>query len=162
MTGMRLCAASRFRRRGASRDQVPGIPCRPHQRCGDRPPCHRRGQARHGRHDARPHRRSAYRRARSRKAREPEIRPCVGATYCLDRIYEGHDALCIHNPATGREATMPHVVARSRPGQPAGRWWSAPARPASKRRGSPPSAAMRYPLRGSRASPAARSASPSR
>ena len=45
--------------------------------------------------------------------REAEIRPCVGATYCLDRIYEGHEALCIHNPATGREATMPHVIARS-------------------------------------------------
>ena len=45
--------------------------------------------------------------------RESEIRPCVGATYCLDRIYEGYEALCIHNPATGREATMPHVVTRS-------------------------------------------------
>jgi len=42
--------------------------------------------------------------------REDEIRPCVGATYCLDRLYEGHEALCIHNPATGREATMPHVL----------------------------------------------------
>jgi 2,4-dienoyl-CoA reductase-like NADH-dependent reductase (Old Yellow Enzyme family)/thioredoxin reductase len=42
--------------------------------------------------------------------REHEIRPCVGATYCLDRIYEGGEALCIHNPATGREATMPHVI----------------------------------------------------
>lgn len=45
--------------------------------------------------------------------REDEIRPCVGATYCLDRIYEGNDAVCVHNPATGREATMPHVIARS-------------------------------------------------
>lgn len=44
------------------------------------------------------------------EGREQEIRPCVGATYCLDRIYEGHEALCIHNPATGREATMPHVI----------------------------------------------------
>ncbi|WP_029058648.1 FAD-dependent oxidoreductase [Stappia stellulata] len=44
--------------------------------------------------------------------REHEIRPCVGATYCLDRIYEGHEALCVHNAATGREATMPHVIAR--------------------------------------------------
>lgn len=44
--------------------------------------------------------------------REAEIRPCVGATYCLDRIYEGNDAVCVHNPATGREATMPHVIAR--------------------------------------------------
>jgi N-methyl-L-proline demethylase len=43
--------------------------------------------------------------------RETEIRPCVGATYCLDRIYEGHETLCIHNPATGREATIPHVIA---------------------------------------------------
>ncbi len=45
--------------------------------------------------------------------REDEIRPCVGATYCLDRIYEGNDAVCVHNPATGREATLPHVVART-------------------------------------------------
>ena len=47
------------------------------------------------------------------EGREAEIRPCVGATYCLDRIYEGHEALCIHNPATGREATMPHIIRRS-------------------------------------------------
>ncbi len=46
------------------------------------------------------------------EGREHDIRPCVGATYCLDRIYEGHEALCIHNPATGREATMPQVIAR--------------------------------------------------
>ena len=45
------------------------------------------------------------------EGREAEIRPCVGATYCLDRIYEGNDALCVHNAATGREATMPHVIA---------------------------------------------------
>jgi N-methyl-L-proline demethylase len=44
---------------------------------------------------------------------EHRIRPCVGATYCLDRIYEGNEALCIHNAATGREATIPHVIARS-------------------------------------------------
>lgn len=41
---------------------------------------------------------------------EDNIRPCVGATYCLDRIYEGNDALCIHNPATGRERFMPHEI----------------------------------------------------
>ncbi len=45
------------------------------------------------------------------EGREDDIRPCVGATYCLDRIYQGGMALCIHNPATGREETMPHVVA---------------------------------------------------
>ncbi|WP_366552986.1 NADH:flavin oxidoreductase [Aquibaculum sediminis] len=44
------------------------------------------------------------------EGREQEIRPCVGATYCLDRIYEGREALCIHNAATGREASMPHVI----------------------------------------------------
>ncbi|MFN4154239.1 MAG: FAD-dependent oxidoreductase [Paracoccaceae bacterium] len=45
------------------------------------------------------------------EGREDDIRPCVGATYCLDRIYQGGMALCIHNPATGREETMPHVIA---------------------------------------------------
>lgn len=42
--------------------------------------------------------------------REEEIRPCVGATYCLDRIYQGGAAFCIHNAATGREETMPHII----------------------------------------------------
>ncbi len=41
---------------------------------------------------------------------EAEIRPCVGATYCLDRIYQAGDALCMHNAATGRELTMPHDI----------------------------------------------------
>ncbi|MFV2093328.1 MAG: FAD-dependent oxidoreductase, partial [Hyphomicrobiales bacterium] len=51
--------------------------------------------------------------ARVRAGEEARIRPCVGATYCLDRIYEGREALCIHNGATGREVTMPHVIVRS-------------------------------------------------
>ena len=42
--------------------------------------------------------------------REDDIRPCVGATYCLDRIYQAGDALCMHNAATGRELTMPHDI----------------------------------------------------
>lgn len=45
--------------------------------------------------------------------REDEIRPCVGANYCLDRIYQGGAAYCIHNAATGRELTMPHNVAKA-------------------------------------------------
>lgn len=45
--------------------------------------------------------------------REGDIRPCVGATYCLDRIYQAGDALCIHNAATGRELTMPHEIPRA-------------------------------------------------
>jgi 2,4-dienoyl-CoA reductase-like NADH-dependent reductase (Old Yellow Enzyme family) len=45
--------------------------------------------------------------------REAEIRPCVGATYCLDRIYQAGEALCIHNAATSREETMPHDIPRA-------------------------------------------------
>jgi len=45
------------------------------------------------------------------EGREDDIRPCVGATYCLDRIYQGGDALCMHNAATGRELSMPHDIA---------------------------------------------------
>jgi len=44
------------------------------------------------------------------EGREDDIRPCVGATYCLDRIYQAGDALCMHNAATGRELTMPHDI----------------------------------------------------
>lgn len=43
--------------------------------------------------------------------RVDDIRQCVGAGYCIDRIYIGRDALCIQNAATGREETMPHVLA---------------------------------------------------
>ena len=45
--------------------------------------------------------------------REDDIRPCVGANYCLDRIYQGGLAFCIHNAATGREQTMPHVIPKA-------------------------------------------------
>ncbi|MEY3446645.1 MAG: hypothetical protein RIR45_1400 [Pseudomonadota bacterium] len=41
---------------------------------------------------------------------EDSIRPCVGANFCLDRIYQGGEAYCIHNPATGRELTMPQDI----------------------------------------------------
>lgn len=41
---------------------------------------------------------------------EDRIRPCVGANYCLDRIYQGGAAYCIHNPATGRETEWPQDV----------------------------------------------------
>ncbi|MCW1932441.1 NADH:flavin oxidoreductase [Pararhodobacter zhoushanensis] len=45
---------------------------------------------------------------------EDRIRPCVGANYCLDRIYQGGMALCIHNAATGREETLPQIIAPAR------------------------------------------------
>ena len=47
------------------------------------------------------------------EGREDDIRPCVGATYCLDRIYQAGEALCIHNAATGRELSMPHDITPS-------------------------------------------------
>jgi NADPH-dependent 2,4-dienoyl-CoA reductase/sulfur reductase-like enzyme len=47
------------------------------------------------------------------EGRESAIRPCVGANYCLDRLFQGNAALCIHNPATGREELMPHSIPRA-------------------------------------------------
>ncbi|GBD42739.1 putative N-methylproline demethylase [bacterium HR40] len=48
--------------------------------------------------------------AKIRRGEEHRIRPCVGAGYCIDRIYGEGEALCIHNPATGREKSLPHVI----------------------------------------------------
>ena len=46
--------------------------------------------------------------------REAEIRPCVGATHCMSEKRPS----CLHNAATGRELTLPHLVPRSpRPGR---------------------------------------------
>jgi len=42
------------------------------------------------------------------------IRTCVGANYCIDRIYAGAAAYCIQNPSTGREAQLPHLVTLSK------------------------------------------------
>ena len=36
---------------------------------------------------------------------EDRIRPCVGATFCMDH------RTCLHNPSTGREKSLPHDVA---------------------------------------------------
>jgi 2,4-dienoyl-CoA reductase-like NADH-dependent reductase (Old Yellow Enzyme family) len=41
---------------------------------------------------------------------EDRIRPCIGASYCLDAIYDSGDTKCIHNPATGRELQIPHII----------------------------------------------------
>ena len=48
--------------------------------------------------------------AKIQRGEETRIRPCVGTGYCIDRLYQGMEALCLHNPATSREATMPHVI----------------------------------------------------
>ena len=45
---------------------------------------------------------------------EDRIRPCVGATHCQSQ-YRPH---CLHNPSTGREASLPEAIARAeRPGR---------------------------------------------
>jgi len=49
-----------------------------------------------------------------KEKREDDIRPCVGATYCLDRIYQGEEALCIHNAVTGRELIFPNIITSSK------------------------------------------------
>ncbi|MFO0996818.1 MAG: NADH:flavin oxidoreductase [Alphaproteobacteria bacterium] len=46
-----------------------------------------------------------------REGRVDDIRQCVGVVYCIDRVVHGKDALCIQNPATGRERTIPHEIA---------------------------------------------------
>ncbi|AQS48627.1 N-methylproline demethylase [Thioclava nitratireducens] len=51
--------------------------------------------------------------AKIMRGEEERIRPCVGANYCLDRIYQGGMALCLHNPSTGRELEMPHEITKA-------------------------------------------------
>jgi 2,4-dienoyl-CoA reductase-like NADH-dependent reductase (Old Yellow Enzyme family)/NADPH-dependent 2,4-dienoyl-CoA reductase/sulfur reductase-like enzyme len=47
-----------------------------------------------------------------RNGQEDQIRQCVGANYCIDRQYLGQDVLCVQNPATSRESTMPHIITK--------------------------------------------------
>ncbi len=51
--------------------------------------------------------------AKIMRGEEDQIRPCVGMGYCIDRIYGEGEALCAHNPATGRETSLPHVITKS-------------------------------------------------
>ncbi|WP_307781295.1 NADH:flavin oxidoreductase [Agilicoccus flavus] len=53
--------------------------------------------------------------AKLARGREDRIRPCVGANYCLDAIYASGDAKCVHNPAAGREAQLPHEITQQAP-----------------------------------------------
>jgi len=47
------------------------------------------------------------------RGEEHRIRACVGAGYCVDRVYGGRDTLCIQNVSTGREAMFPHSPGKS-------------------------------------------------
>ena len=68
--------ASRLRRRSARRNEIPGVPRRPYPGCSHGTTCDRRRQARHGRHDARAHRRTVYRPPADGRAggRDPPLR----------------------------------------------------------------------------------------
>ena len=73
---------------------------------------------------------------------EDRIRPCVGANYCLDAIYDSGDAKCIHNPATGREQTLTHQITprrrhRADGGRGRGRSRGPGGRAGARRAGSP-------------------------
>ncbi|MCC7047779.1 MAG: NADH:flavin oxidoreductase [Alphaproteobacteria bacterium] len=47
------------------------------------------------------------------RGEEERIRPCVGASFCMFKRVG-----CIHNPATGRESSLPQLITRSdRPGR---------------------------------------------
>ncbi|BBY22214.1 N-methylproline demethylase [Mycobacterium stomatepiae] len=48
--------------------------------------------------------------AKIQAGQEDRIRPCAGASYCLDEIYQNRDAKCVHNASTGREDRMPHHI----------------------------------------------------
>jgi NADPH-dependent glutamate synthase beta subunit-like oxidoreductase len=45
---------------------------------------------------------------------EDQIRPCVGASMCIDGIYVSGAAFCIHNPSTGRELELPQDLTKTK------------------------------------------------
>ena len=61
----------------------------------------------------RPHIADPHILAKLNRGEEHRIRPCVGAGYCLDRPYRGLDALCVHNPSTSRELTVPQETQKA-------------------------------------------------
>ncbi len=42
--------------------------------------------------------------------RSADIRPCVGANYCVERLHLGGQSLCLHNVVTGRETSLPQEI----------------------------------------------------
>jgi mycofactocin system FadH/OYE family oxidoreductase 2 len=45
---------------------------------------------------------------KAREGRLEDIRACVGANYCIDRLYFGKAIICIQNPLIGREKELSH------------------------------------------------------
>ena len=88
--GRALRAPPRFLGRDPRRDADADVPCRPHPGRGDGAARHRKRQARHGRHDPRPSRRSAYRPQdhRGARARDQAVRR-HGLLHRLDLFRRG-------------------------------------------------------------------------
>ncbi len=51
--------------------------------------------------------------AKLERGEADRIRVCVGAAYCINRLHLGMESICIQNPATGRELTVPQLVTLS-------------------------------------------------
>lgn len=45
--------------------------------------------------------------------REDDVRQCIGANYCIDRVSFGKPMACVQNASTGREGTLPHRTPKS-------------------------------------------------
>lgn len=48
--------------------------------------------------------------AKLERGDQERIRVCVGASFCINRLHQGLESLCIQNPATGRESHIPQLV----------------------------------------------------
>lgn len=51
--------------------------------------------------------------AKTLAGRTAEVRPCVGANYCVERLHLGGVSLCVYNAATGRETKLPQRIVAS-------------------------------------------------
>ena len=106
-------AASRFRGRNPRGDPLPDFPCREDLGCRDRAPRDRRGQARHGRHDARAYDRSAYRAKNHRTGARTTSGPASAPTIASTGSTRAARPIASIIAATGRELTMPHDIAKA-------------------------------------------------
>lgn len=61
----------------------------------------------------RPHMADPHLVSKLMRGEEARIRPCVGAGYCIDRIYAGGETLCVHNVSTGRDTWLPHEIEKA-------------------------------------------------
>jgi len=51
--------------------------------------------------------------AKLERGDEGRIRVCVGASFCINRLHQGLESVCIQNPASGRETHIPQLVPKS-------------------------------------------------